>query len=172
MTPSVVEPKVRKHYKKLLSEIKVVERYECPLCHQLERNEYGITNHLLGHAIDDRIAELWEMGKTLKEIHALYHMFQGIIRDMPESDNNFLKLHWDITKARRRGEMKTTKELEIPEGKFCNKCPCFLEQVDSYNYEESHNWCFYLGVNLNKEIPLIGKKTKKPKECPAYPVTP
>ncbi|MEE9302309.1 MAG: hypothetical protein V3U84_00855 [Thiotrichaceae bacterium] len=98
VTPTNVEPIVRKQYEQLLSEMKTVERYECPLCHQLERNEYSITSHLLGHAIDDRIAELWAKGKTLGDIASLYHMFQGIIPDRPESDNSFLECHHDITK--------------------------------------------------------------------------
>jgi len=64
--------------------------------------------------------------------------------------------------------MKVIMEIHIPIGRFCDKCPCFLEQLDSYDYEESHNWCFYLKSDLNKEMPFGGKKTKKPKECPAY----
>ena len=64
--------------------------------------------------------------------------------------------------------MKVTMDIEIPDGKFCDKCPCFLEQLDSYGYEESHNWCFYLKANLNEERAWDDKKTKKPKECPAY----
>jgi len=78
--------------------MKVVERYECPLCHELKCNEYGITNHLLHHAIDDRIAELWKQGKTLKEIDVLYHMFQGIYPDSPDSDDSFLECHHNINK--------------------------------------------------------------------------
>lgn len=98
VTPGNVEPMVRTEYDRLLSEMKVVERYECPLCHELERNEYGITEHLLGHAIDDRIAELWKRGKTLKEIADLYHMFQGIIPDIESSYDSFCQCHHNITK--------------------------------------------------------------------------
>ena len=64
--------------------------------------------------------------------------------------------------------MKVVMEIEIPEGIYCDDCPCFLEQLNSYAYEESHNWCFYLKRELNKEVPWDGIKTKKPKKCPAY----
>jgi hypothetical protein len=62
--------------------------------------------------------------------------------------------------------MKHNIEIEIPEGKFCDSCPAFLEQLDSFSYEESHNWCFVTKENLNTEIPF-NKKTRKPKSCPS-----
>ena len=64
--------------------------------------------------------------------------------------------------------MKITINVEIPDGKFCNKCPCFLNQLDSYEYEVSHNWCFYLKTDLNEALHFNGRKTKKPLGCPAY----
>jgi len=64
--------------------------------------------------------------------------------------------------------MEVTMKIQIPNGGFCDDCPCFLTQLDSYAYEESHNWCFYLKKDLNKEVPFDGRKTKKPKRCPAY----
>lgn len=100
MTPNNVEPMVKKAYDKLLSEMKVVQMCKCPLCYDLidADNEFTKMHHLLDHAIDDRIAELWEAGKTLKEIDDLYHIFCSIIPDRPESRNSFLECHHNITK--------------------------------------------------------------------------
>ena len=98
MTPNNVEKVVSNHYHRLLAGMEVVQRYECPVCHELERYESGITQHLLSHAIDERIAVLWQKGKTLKEIDNLYHMFQGIIPDRPESYDSFLECHHNVTK--------------------------------------------------------------------------
>ncbi len=98
MTPDNVELSTKRHFDQLLHGMKVVERYQCPECHKLEDCEYNITEHLLGHAIDERISQLWKQGKTLKEIDDLYHVFQGIIPDRPESYGSFLECHHDITK--------------------------------------------------------------------------
>ena len=98
MTTENVEPSVKKHYEYLLSTMKVVERYECPYCHQLEHNEWGITHHLMGHAIDGRVARLWKQGLTLKEIDDLYHIFHIIIPDRPDSYDSFLECHHNINR--------------------------------------------------------------------------
>jgi len=98
MTPSNVEPSVKRHYEHLLSTMKIVQRYQCPYCHQLEDSEWGITHHLMGHAIDSRITRLWEQGKTLKEIDNLYHIFHSVYPDRPESYDSFLECHHNINK--------------------------------------------------------------------------
>ncbi len=98
MTPENVEPCVKKHYAHLLHDMKIVQRYECPVCHELESNEYSITPHLLGHAIDERISRLWKQGKTLKEIDDLYHIFCSVTPDNPTSYDNFLECHHNVTK--------------------------------------------------------------------------
>lgn len=97
VTPDNVEPCTRKEYEQLLNGVKTVSRYQCPLCRELEDSEYNITNHLLDHAVDNRIQQLWKQGKTLKEIDNLYHMFQGIIPDS-DSYDSFCKCHHNITK--------------------------------------------------------------------------
>ena len=98
MTPENVESSVRTEYQALRAAMKIVARYECPTCHSLENNDWSITHHLLGHAIDARIAVLWQEGRTLKEIEDLYHVFGSIVADRPESDNSFLICHHNITK--------------------------------------------------------------------------
>jgi hypothetical protein len=98
MTPSNVEPSVRKEYEQLLSGMKTVERYQCPLCRGLEDNKWSITRHLLGHAIDKRIEQLWEQGATLKRIDDLYHVFCAVYPNHPESYDSFLECHHNITK--------------------------------------------------------------------------
>lgn len=98
MTPENVEPSVKKHYEYLLSNMKTVKRYQCPYCRQLEDNEWGITHHLINHAIDSRIHRLWKQGKTLKEIDDLYHIFHSVYPDNPESYDSFLECHHNITK--------------------------------------------------------------------------
>jgi len=98
MTPSNVEPCTRGMYDQLLSGMKVVSRYQCPICHGLEDGERNITQHLLEHAIDERIRQLWHMGKSLKEIDDLYHVFCAVYPDNPDSYNSFLKCHHNITK--------------------------------------------------------------------------
>lgn len=96
MTPDNVELSTKRHFDQLLAGMKIVERYQCPECHQLEDGEYNITEHLLGHAIDERIRQLWEQGRTLKKIDDLYHIFH--IVDNPESYNSFCERHHNITK--------------------------------------------------------------------------
>lgn len=100
MTPNNVEPKVKKAYEKLLSDMVVVRKYKCPLCGDLldADNEFTKTHHLLDHAIDDRVSKLWEAGKTLKEIDDLYHIFCSVIPDEPKSYDSFLECHHSITK--------------------------------------------------------------------------
>jgi hypothetical protein len=55
--------------------MKTVSRYQCPICRGLEDSERNITRHLLEHAIDERIEQLWSQGKTLEEIDDIYHVF-------------------------------------------------------------------------------------------------
>lgn len=99
MTPDNVEPSVRKNYNHLFATTQIVERYQCPLCHELEEpGKWNIERHLLNHAIDDRIKRLWKQGKTLKEIDDLYHVFCSVIPDNPSSDDSFLECHHNITK--------------------------------------------------------------------------
>ena len=98
MTPENVEPSVKAHFQHLLSTMKIVRRYQCPTCHQLEDGERAITRHLMGHAIDARIDRLWKQGKTLKEIDDLYHIFHTVLPDKPDSDDSFLECHHNITK--------------------------------------------------------------------------
>jgi hypothetical protein len=98
VTPDNVEPCTRKEYEQLLSGTKTVSRYQCPLCRELKDGEYNITKHLLDHAVDTRIRQLWEQGKTLKEIDNLYHIFHRVYDDRPESDDSFLACHHNITK--------------------------------------------------------------------------
>ncbi len=96
MTPSNVEPCVRKAYDELTENVDTVWRYECPRCHELhEGGKYHIEEHLLDHAIEDRINELFQAGKTLKEINDLYHMFDGYTE---EAYNGFKPCHYNITK--------------------------------------------------------------------------
>lgn len=98
MTTENVEPCVKSNYEHLLSTMKIVQRYQCPDCHKLEDSEWGITHHLMGHAIDDRIGRLWKQGVTLKQIDDLYHVFQSVYPDHPESYDSFLECHHNITK--------------------------------------------------------------------------
>ena len=54
--------------------------------------------------------------------------------------------------------------VEIPDNKReCGACPFFQEVVDSWGYEESHNWCAYLKENLNEEA---SDRVKKHAKCP------
>uniref|UniRef100_A0A6M3JLV7 Uncharacterized protein n=2 Tax=viral metagenome TaxID=1070528 RepID=A0A6M3JLV7_9ZZZZ len=98
MTVDNVEPSVKKHYEHLLNTMKIVQRYQCPYCSQLEDSEWGITHHFMGHAIDARIKRLWKQGRTLKEIDDLYHIFHSYYPDRPECDNSFLECHHNINK--------------------------------------------------------------------------
>lgn len=100
MTPKNVEPVVKIAYDKLLSETRIVQKFECSLCGNLlsMENEFTKMHHLLDHAIDDRVSELWEAGKTLKEIDDLYHIFCSILPDHPDSYDSFLECHHNITK--------------------------------------------------------------------------
>lgn len=59
-------------------------------------------------------------------------------------------------------------EVEIPEGKNCRNCPFLQEVLDSYGYEESHNWCAYLKKDLNKEVSYGSRpRIKKLPDCPS-----
>lgn len=98
MTPSNVEPCTGKMYDQLLAGMKTVSRYQCSICRGLEDNEWSITHHLLGHAIDERLKQLWQQGKTLKEIDDLYHVFCSVYPDHPESYGSFLECHHNINK--------------------------------------------------------------------------
>ena len=101
MTPDNVEPKVKKAYEELLSRTKLVKKFECAICRELlsADNEKVKMWHLMGHVIDDRVSELWEAGKTLKEIDDLYHIFHSIMPDLPDSYGSFLECHHNINKA-------------------------------------------------------------------------
>lgn len=57
-------------------------------------------------------------------------------------------------------------EVEIPGGPDCTDCPFLQEIVDSWGMEESHNWCSYLQVKLNKAVSITDKPVKKHKRCP------
>lgn len=98
MTVDNVEPSVKKHYEHLLTTMKVVQRYQCPECHELGDSEWWITNHLMGHAIDDRIDHLWKQGKTFKEIDDIYHIFHSYYPDMTDCYDSFLESHYNINK--------------------------------------------------------------------------
>lgn len=56
-------------------------------------------------------------------------------------------------------------EVEIPKGRNCGACLFCQEVIDSWGYEESHNWCAYLKEDLNKDVPYSGW-VKKSKSCP------
>ncbi len=96
MTPTNVEPCVKNEYDKLFTDTKIVQRYQCPRCNKLyEAGEYFIEEHLLDHAIEDRINELFQAGKTLKEINDLYHIFDAYTLEAYEG---FKPCHYNITK--------------------------------------------------------------------------
>lgn len=60
--------------------------------------------------------------------------------------------------------MKVT--VEIPDNKReCGACPFLQEILDSWGYEESHNWCAYLREDLNKEVPF-SRRVRKHTKCP------
>lgn len=99
MTPDNVEPSVKREYERLLTETKPVQRLKCPICYSLEEEgKWGIERHLLDHAIDERISQLWKNGRTLKEIDDLYHVFCSVYPDRPDSYDSFLGCHHNITK--------------------------------------------------------------------------
>lgn len=97
MTPNNVELCVKESYDQLLKDIKQVIQFKCPICGKLyEAGEYFIEEHLLDHAIEDRINELFfKQGKTLKEINDLYHIFDALIK---EAYDGFKPCHYNITK--------------------------------------------------------------------------
>jgi hypothetical protein len=96
MTPSNVEDCVKTAYDGLLKDTAEVILYKCPRCgEKCQAGGYFIEEHLLDHAIEDRINELFlKEGKTLKEINDLYHIFDAYF---PEADDGFKPCHYNIT---------------------------------------------------------------------------
>jgi len=57
--------------------------------------------------------------------------------------------------------------VEIPNGKNCTRCIFCYQALDSFNYEESHDHCAYLGKPLNDDAIFPPKRIKKHPECPS-----
>ncbi len=152
MTPMNVEPCAREYYTKLTERTVQVIRYKCPICSELcEEGEYFIDEHLLDHAIEDRVNELFEQGRTLKEINDLYHIFDAYV---PESYDGFKPCHYNITKD----NCFTIPHLacsDLPIYRICHLHRCINIDV----YGNSGNWLGYhkqtVGLaNLSDPRPL------------------
>ena len=68
-----------------------------------------------------------------------------------------------LTEAAERSLMQVT--IQLPDGRFCTKCPFHSKQVKDWGMEESLEWCAY----LRQEIPFDEYKQKLVKKLPDCP---
>ena len=59
-------------------------------------------------------------------------------------------------------------EVIIPGGRYCRGCPLLQTILDSFGYEETHEWCAYLKEDLNTPSEMYAKNIKKHRNCPYF----
>ncbi len=60
-------------------------------------------------------------------------------------------------------------DVELPKGKYCTGCAFEQTVIDSWGYEESHEWCSYLLEEL--PVPTLYKRlVKKHPKCPTLKI--